>query len=373
MASPLPVLRRAVQGRACSAISRVLILVIAALAFFPAVTWADGPLGETVTPGSELPRVTATARVDSRPDGIYVQISVRESSPGNHEPAPAAAHPSTSAAPPVPAGNRTADAANGTSWTDNFGYHYRGNDGHTQDLTPENISSVSTGFWSGQFASHPNQVPYNLLIDKRYQGFVWLPNSPGSNVYVGPPPPQAPPPQAPPNTPPAGSGSSTDPRQVALDVLTHIPLPDIKLDMNPGLGLVALPGWFWANGYNGGPFGASRTVAIPPVLPGRPPTSFTVTVRVWGDRYQWNFGDGSTLIEGSLGQAYPQQSDVQHTYQFSSFGMSTGFDVLLTVEFAANYQVNGGAPQALPPIQHTYRASYPVQEVQPTLGAPQRP
>jgi len=134
-----------------------------------------------------------------------------------------------------------------------------------------------------------------------------------------------------------------------------------------------MPGWFWVQGYDGSTFGASKTVTLPPAFPGGPPRSFTVTVRVWGDSYQWNFGDNTSPIIGSLGKPYPQPSDVQHTYQFSSFGLSKGFELLLTVEFAAQFQVNGGAPQGLPPIQHTYAANYPVQEVQTTLSAPQKP
>ena len=41
----------------------------------------------------------------------------------------------------------------------------------------------------------------------------------------------------------------------------------------------------------------------------------------------------------------------------------------LTVEFTAQYRVNGGAPQALPPIRRTYETRYRVQEVQPVLTA----
>lgn len=346
----------------------LLSLVLAAgLAGVGSAT-ADGPPGETFVPGSDLRKVTATAQVESKSDGIYVHISVRGTGDGDHgnpQPAVAVAPAARASSPSVPS---SPPAPSGTSWTDDFGYHYRSADGsHTQDILPENFSSVSQDFWHQQFAEHPNQSPYNLVVDQQYQGFVWLPNQPGTAVYVGPDP------QAPPDTPPAGNGGSTDPYQVALDVLTHIPLPTIQLEQNPGLGLVAMPGWFWVQGYDGRTFGASKTVTLPPAFPGGPPRSFTVTVRVWGNKYIWNFGDGTSPLSGSLGKAYPQESDVKHTYEFSSFGLSSGFELLLTVEFAAQFQVNGGAPQGLPPIQHTYRANYPVQEVQSTLSAPQKP
>ena len=137
--------------------------------------------------------------------------------------------------------------------------------------------------------------------------------------------------------------------------------------MNPTLGLVALQSWYWVNGYDGQPFGASRTVTIPPAVPGGTPTSFTVTVRIWGDRYDWDFGDGSNASSHSLGSPYPQPSDITHTYQHSSLGLANGFPVRLTAEFRAEYSVNGGAPQPLPPIRHTYENDFRVQELQPVL------
>ncbi|HVA23595.1 MAG TPA: hypothetical protein VMW62_04305 [Chloroflexota bacterium] len=331
----------------------------------PAVAFAAGS-SSSFGENPNWPKPQFRAHVESRPDGVYVHISATEAVQGSSAvPQPVSAQP----APVASAAPRTAVAATskGTSWTDDFGYHYRSNDGHTQDLTPENISSVSQNFWRQQFAQHPNQVPYNLIVDQQYQGFVWLPYPANGNVYIGPAP------QAPPNTPGAGNGGSTNPYQVAVNIETHIPLPSIRLEMNPNLGLVAMPGWFWVDGYDGRPFGGSRTVTIPPAVPGGPSNSFTVTVRIWGNRYEWNFGDGTSPIEGSLGKPYPQQSDIQHSYQFSSFGLQSGFDVLLTVQFAAQYQINGGAPRGLPPIQHTYRATHLVQEVQTTLSAPQRP
>src|SRR5581483_1709088 len=113
----------------------------------------------------------------------------------------------------------------------------------------------------------------------------------------------------------------------------------------------------------------SRTVTIPGP-PGQPPTSFTVTVRVWPAEYDWLFGDGGSLTTSSLGEPYPAQSDIQHTYEFSSYRFADGFPVDLTVHFAAQYQVNGGAFQPLPTVLHTYASTYPVQEAQAILQRP---
>jgi hypothetical protein len=167
---------------------------------------------------------------------------------------------------------------------------------------------------------------------------------------------------------------------VALDILAQVPMPSIRIRMNPGLGLVALPGWFWVEGYDNRPFGASRTVEIPPAVgpevpvavvaagdPRRRGSSFTVDVRVSLARYEWSFGDGGALVTRSLGRAYPAESDIQHTYEYSSLGRPNGFPVALAAEFAAEYRVDGGPAQALPPVRRTYASGYRVQEAQAVL------
>jgi hypothetical protein len=205
----------------------------------------------------------------------------------------------------------------------------------------------------------------SLWVDGNFQDVVWIPDNP-QNVQFGPPP------NAPPEVRPGPNGGN-DPHSVALDMLAHIPLPDIHLRANPDLGLVAIPEWFWIEGYNGQPFGQSRTVTLPPPAPGLPPTSFTVTVRLWPKQYDWSFGDGQDLITQSIGKAYPQESDIQHVYQHSSFAFAQGYPLWLTVEYGAEFSVNGGAPQPLPAIRHTYRAVHQVQEIQSILDKPKQP
>ncbi len=93
----------------------------------------------------------------------------------------------------------------------------------------------------------------------------------------------------------------------------------------------------------------------------------TIVVTVRPSRYEWSFGDGTRTVTRSLGKPYPQASDVKHAYEHSSLQAQGGFAVGLTIEFAAEYRVNGGAAQALPPIRQTYESSYRVQEIQPVL------
>jgi hypothetical protein len=94
-----------------------------------------------------------------------------------------------------------------------------------------------------------------------------------------------------------------------------------------------------------------------------------VQVSVSPNRYEWSFGDGQTVTTGSLGKAYPSESDIKHTYEYSSLRLADGFPVNVAVEFAAQYRVNNGPPTSLPPIRRTYQASYRVQEAQAILAA----
>jgi hypothetical protein len=316
------------------------------------------------TENANWPQPRFEAKVESRPDGVDVRISARETIPGQGTAPQPATKPSQApaAAPPAaPAAQPAADSGV-RSWSDDGGYHRVTADGHTQDLTAPNIGLASQDSWNAAYQGHINEQPYLLFVDNQFQGVVWIPDQPNVNRRFGGPP------EAPPDTPGAGCGGCTDARQVALDIETHIPLPPIKIQINPQTGLVGMAGWFWVDGYDGRPIQQSRTVTVPPPAPGLPPTSFTVTVRVWPDEYKWEFGDGGALTTQSLGKAYPTESDIKHIYEHSSLPFDTGFPIFLTVRFRAEFSVNGGTPQPLPPIQHTYRTDHPVQEIQAILS-----
>ena len=187
--------------------------------------------------------------------------------------------------------------------------------------------------------------------------------------------------ELPPVTVPASANrAAIAPRLFVTDVLEDVPLPAAMVRINPDLGLVAVPTWFWVEGYDGRAFGVSRQINIPaeigddvPVAdvprddPRRRPTSMSIAVTVRPSQYEWSFGDGARFVARTLGKAYPQASDVKHTYEVSSLRSPSGFTVGLTIEFAAEYRINGGAAQALPPIRRSYESSYRVQEIQPVL------
>ena len=355
---------------------RAAILVAIMVALIPALCLAGGDPPAGKDPFGTFTNVKVT--VTSTPSGVYIQISVQQSAPGSKSPSsptkptpvpatPSGSSPSSGAPAPTPTGVRV--------WSDDSGIYEQTSDGHLYYLTIPNISSQSD--WPSELQSHPNQTPYVLYIDNQFQKIIWIPNGPSSgSVNFGAPPTVQPNPAA----PPVGNGSGTDPYQIALNLLDHVPLPNVQINENPALGLVNLPGWFWINGYDGKPFGDSQTVTIPPAVgpsvpftqvpatdPSRQPTYFTVSVQVWPTGYQWSFGDGASLVTQSLGQSYPAQSDIQHVYQTSSLRTQNGFPVQVTVVFAAQYQVNGGGAQALPSMSHAYAATYPVQEAQSLL------
>jgi hypothetical protein len=224
--------------------------------------------------------------------------------------------------------------------------------------------------------------PNRTVIDS--SGIVWM--VPGGTPANPPAPPAAPADAAQPANQQGGpqnqgAGSVvSDPRQVAVEILHEVPLPVLQVRMSPQLGLVALPAWFWLEGADGRAVESSRTVDVPPAIgadvpaaavpaddPRRRGTSFRVDVRVWPVRYLWSFGDGVTHSSQSFGRKYPEQSDVQHVYGNSSLGSAAGYAVRVDVEYAAEFRVNGGPPQALPSITRTFESSYRVQEIQSVL------
>jgi hypothetical protein len=197
-----------------------------------------------------------------------------------------------------------------------------------------------------------------------------------------------------------------------------LPPPDLRIGMNPALGMVAVPTWFWVEGYDGGSLSQTESVLEAhenchwvtvrdahgyPVLDenGRPrvrrecsidTTTFTVDVRLWPGRFQWDFGDerGRTIgcpAEGDCGDALGQPfidaghpSPIQHPYVWSSLGANgeqDAYNVQLGITFAAQYRVtvsgngNGtGGWRSLPQRELTWTANHKVQEAQAVLTRP---
>jgi hypothetical protein len=195
--------------------------------------------------------------------------------------------------------------------------------------------------------------------------------------------------------------------------------PGLHIGMNPQLGMVAVPTWFWVEGYEGQNIAKTRTlieaheecrfVVVPddrgrPVLAadGRPQlrrqceprtTTFTIDVQLWPSRYAWDFGDqhgqevscivASTCQDG-LGQAFVDSrhpSTIRHPYVWTSLGRTgvngdpDAYRISLGITFSASFRVrvNGGSPtpwQNLPDRELSWAASHQVQEAQAILTRP---
>ncbi len=209
-----------------------------------------------------------------------------------------------------------------------------------------------------------------------------------------------------------------DPYPLAVRMAADLPPPDLRIGMNPALGLVRVPTWFWVEGYDGGVRSQSESVLEAnercrlvvirddhhmPILDedGRPrvrrectveTTTFTVDVRLWPGRFQWDFGDNHSRAIGcpglgdcgdALGQVFVDSSHpspIQHPYVWSSLGMNgdqDAYTIKLGITFAAQYRVtvsgNGTGTdgwRSLPERELFWTASHKVQEAQAVLTRP---
>jgi hypothetical protein len=372
-------------------------LVLACLCFLfaagvlPGPAAAQSPPGTSVTLGGNVGWTSYEATLTTNQQGVWIDVRARQFTSRSTS-APTGSPGNAPGGGPVGGGSRPVSTGSGAgisstsnvsrSWYDpSRGYFSQTSDGRIYSLEGANVGNASTGpgGWFGTGGrQHPNSVPMGFYVDGQFQGIVWVPanSNPGSLRWGAPPGPGG-------SQSGTVAGRSINVREIALEVLDHVPLPDVGIQTNPALGLVALPAWFWVEGYDGGTLGGSRTVGLPPEVgadvpvdevpandPGRRGTSLTVEVHLRPTSYEWDFGDGTTRTSQSLGQKYPRESDIQHIYEHSSLRSPNGFPVRLTIEFAAEFQVNGGAPEPLPTIRRTYESRYRVQEIQAVLARP---
>ncbi len=366
-------------------IPMVVVAILVGLLLGPFVVRADDDrgIGSHQTVGENKDHSSFSATITTSGRGVRIEVRGRQQLPGRDGP------PGNSGGVanglPNTVSNRSAAsgqgpsaslAANGQRWVDpGRGYFWAAPDGHLYSVEGVNIGNSSSATLTDRSA-HPDSIPMAFNVDGQFQGIVWLPNGVSANdvqiTNAGDAGTLA---QAP------GTGIAGA-RDVAVKALSQIPLPDLKIRMNPGLGLVAVPGWFWVEGYDGQPISGSQTVSLPPEVGSdvsiddvpaddsrRSQSSYSVQVSVRPTRYEWSFGDGKTETTQSLGKAYPSESDIKHTYEFSSLKFSEGFPIRVKVEFSSEYRVNNGSPTALSPIQRTYEANYRVQEAQAILAS----
>ena len=295
-------------------LSAALILVVGVGLWHPGVSSADDPNDGRYTPDPNAPRANASVSVQSSSSGVTIRIAVSQSSPG------------------LPGGGAPISTGGGS--TSGGGWSCRA------DIM--NIGNATRSWFEGEAPQHPNQSPWVVNCTNGYINIVWLPNTASSsNVTVL-----------------VDTDAAVDPVAVAADLLDQVPVPTIKIGVNPAPGLVALPSWFWIEGYDGAPITSSRSLS-----------GVTVEVQITPTSYRWSFGDGAKLETLTLGRPYPATSEIRHTYEQSSLAVGGKFTDTVDLTFSVRYRVSGGAWQGLEPISRSFTSPYPVQQLQSILTA----
>lgn len=319
---------------------------------------------------------------------VHLSIGINGAGPGDAGQADTRAVPgSTGSTPSSSAGGGNSPSIGST--------HSSSAGSSSAGFTSSSAPSVSSGV-EGSAASGPpdtalgpqvgtitvqtNQavVPYPILV---LPGLPLAPNPPPSNAVAAPPPATTP-------WVAMGPVPQINAWAVAQQAEKDVPLPAISLKVNPDPGVVAVPSWFWIDGYQGQPITGSKTVhashtecrvAAGAAQCRSVDDSVTVNLRLEPAQYAWTYGDGEAGSQQvftdnrGLGHAYTDAktpSPVSWSYAFSSFGLSTGFPLSLSLTWSAAFQVNGGAWQALAPVRQTYARTFQVQQVQPLRVPP---
>ena len=206
-------------------------------------------------------------------------------------------------------------------------------------------------------------------------------------------------------------GDTVDPGAFAAQLEGEVGLPNIRIRMNPSLGLVNVPTWFWVEGYQGQILPLSRTIGLRRVechTETSTTTSddgsaasvethnvctttidyLTVEVRLFPTRYAWSFGDGGqqqlactsepgtcATGLGSPFQDADHPSPIAHPYGRSSLHVGGAYPIGLAIDFGAQFRFHLNATPmtdwtSLPARHGDWTGIHPVQEAQAVLVRP---
>ncbi len=206
-------------------------------------------------------------------------------------------------------------------------------------------------------------------------------------------------------------GDTVDPGAFAARLEGEVALPNIHIRMNPALGLVNVPTWFWVEGYRGEVLPLSQTIGLRRVEchaetvtttgdDGSTASAethdvctttidyLTVEVRLYPTHYAWSFGDGGqqqVACSGGPGgcvtglglpfQDATHPSPIAHPYPRSSLHVGGAYPIGLAVDFGAQYRFHLNATPmtdwtSLPARHGEWSGIHPVQEAQAVLVRP---
>lgn len=203
--------------------------------------------------------------------------------------------------------------------------------------TPHFLSRLVTGDYRPlplPPAPSPEHRPYHVFCDAAYVTTVWLRPSQ------------------------FGAGPAIDPRSLAQRLVRDLPYPPAAVGASPALrGLTGLESWFWVEGYSSTP--------LRDAVEG---FGLRVEVEALPAAVTWDFGDGTTPVPGTLGQAAPARSDVVHVFERRS--RVAPFTVRAAVRLDVRWRQNGGAWQPLAPVLRSAARPYLVAESRAVLIPP---
>lgn len=134
----------------------------------------------------------------------------------------------------------------------------------------------------------------------------------------------------------------------------EIPMPDVTIKVNPEWGLAGAESWFWIEGYSGQTLNHSTNAF-----------GQTVEVEALVTKYEWNFGDGASLVGTTPGAPYPARSEIRHTFERSA---PSGYVVNVRFVFGVRYRIAGGAWNELNGITRDESVVYRVRESQAVIS-----